>query len=37
MESYDMPSADQDRFDRMKNHLMDFDFEAIRGVLEEVR
>ena len=37
MESFDLPPADQDRFDRMKKHLMDFDFEAIREVLKEVQ
>ncbi len=36
MENYTMPSADKDRFDRIKKCLLEFDFDGIKSILEEV-
>ncbi|MCR5098633.1 MAG: response regulator [Lachnospiraceae bacterium] len=36
MEHYDMPREDADRFGRIRQYLLNFDFDAIKKTLEEV-
>ena len=36
MERYEMPEEDEDRFRRMKSYLLEFNFDEIKKVLEEV-